>query len=189
MLKSLYFAGLLAIGMAIGLVYAQTAAHDPDPATPSVPTGQLGEPGPISQALKQETITIINAKSNEHCIGVDGANTRPGAYIKLFRCDSNPNQHWIQKDRTSDGYLGLQNQKSRLCIGVDKGSSTPGANLRQFKCDSRANQKWKFTDGLSIQNLGSKLCIGVSRGNVEHDVQLKQFPCDNKPNQHWRLIG
>jgi hypothetical protein len=136
------------------------------------------------------TSTFKNRKSGL-CIGVDGASTANGAFIKQFTCgNAAPNQTWIL-DELDFGVYSLVNQKSGRCMGVDLASVDPGADIRQFTCEGAANQKWSFVEATGsdvwIVNFKSGLCIGVDGGSIENGAQLKQFPCSTPPapNQSW----
>ncbi|HKP64030.1 MAG TPA: RICIN domain-containing protein [Polyangiales bacterium] len=158
-------------------------------------TGQLDEdegenavePAALTQELKAGNVAALKNVKSGRCIGVDGASTANGAFIKQFTCDGAANQGWTLQAVTNNTFR-LSNGKSHRCIGVDGGSHNAGANLRQFTCDSSANQQWLILSNANdvvFLNRGSDLCIGVDGASTANGAQLKQFECDERPNQRW----
>jgi hypothetical protein len=132
---------------------------------------------------------FVNLSSN-FCLDTDGRAVN-GGVVRMWRCESHPNQEWTLSPVGSSGLVQLINRNSRFCLDTD-GSGINSAQVRIWKCADHPNQLWEIHDlptgGSRLQNKASGFCLDTD-GRVQNEGLVRMWQCAIHPNQSWKKIA
>jgi hypothetical protein len=127
---------------------------------------------PISSA-------IVGAQSGR-CLDVTSNVQTNGTTVKIFDCNSGPNQQWTP---TSAGELRVFGSK---CLDTANQSTASGATTQIFDCNGAGSQKWTLNSNGTITNTPSGLCLDVAGNATANGTKVELWTCNGGSNQKWQ---
>jgi hypothetical protein len=147
-----------------------------------------GETGPLSNAVKGTSYTLVNRNSGL-CAGVTGSSGSDGANVAQHACGSASSQ-WVL-DPTADGYYRLINRGSSKALDVADCATGGGADVRQWAWLDNACQQYQVIPSgegwVRLHNRNSGKVLNVAGCGTGDGVNIDQTTWSGNNCQQFRL--